>query len=154
MRHYILAIGRLKNGAESDLINHYAKQLRPALTITELPDAPGNMASHARLAKEAAAILKTIPQNAHVIALDSRGENINSQVLAQHIAKAKQAAKPHCYWVIGGQDGLDDTVLKRANLVLAFSKLTWPHKLARVMLAEQIYRTESILNGHPYHLGH
>lgn len=154
MRHTILAVGRLKKGAETELITHYTKQMRGTLTITELVDAPSKLPAATRKAQEAKALMQHIAKTAHVIALDARGQQATSPTLAQHVETARNQGKSQCYWIIGGQDGLDDSILSRANFTLAFGGVTWPHKLARIMLAEQIYRAESILAGHPYHLGH
>lgn len=81
-----------------------------------------------------------------VIALDERGQNLSTTELAQ-----KLKDKPQVSFVIGEADGLTDAVRERADLLLSFGKLTWPHKLVRVMLSEQIYRIWSVHNGHPYH---
>ena len=82
----------------------------------------------------------------YVIALDERGENLSTADLAQ-----KLRDKPQLSFVIGEADGLSDAVRGRADLLLSFGKLTWPHKLVRVLLCEQIYRIWSVHNGHPYH---
>lgn len=81
-----------------------------------------------------------------VVALDERGENLSTTELAR-----KLDGKNEVSFVIGEADGLNDEVRARADLLLSFGKLTWPHKLARMMLCEQIYRMWSVLNGHPYH---
>ena len=81
-----------------------------------------------------------------VIALDERGENLSTTELAQ-----KLRDKPQLSFVIGEADGLSEALRDRADLLLSFGKLTWPHKLVRVLLCEQIYRIWSVHNGHPYH---
>jgi 23S rRNA (pseudouridine1915-N3)-methyltransferase len=81
-----------------------------------------------------------------VVALDERGENLSTIQLAQ-----KLDGKNEVSFVIGEADGLSPEVRQRADLLISFGKLTWPHKLVRMMLCEQIYRVWSVLNGHPYH---
>jgi 23S rRNA (pseudouridine1915-N3)-methyltransferase len=88
-----------------------------------------------------------------VVALDEHGKSIGSEALSQQIARWRDAGKAAVSFVIGGADGLDPGFIADAELVLSFSPLTWPHQLVRIMLAEQLYRTTTILAGHPYHRG-
>ena len=78
---------------------------------------------------------------------------MGSESLAAEIARWRDAGRSAATFVIGGADGLDPTLRERADLVLSFSPLTWPHQLVRIMLAEQLYRVTTILAGHPYHRG-
>lgn len=94
--------------------------------------------------------ISKIPKDAFVIVLDERGQDIKTSQLSEKIAKAAETAK-EIVFVIGAADGHSDEVRKRANLLLAFGKLTWAHMLVRAMLTEQIYRVWSLHNNHPYH---
>lgn len=154
MFHVILAVGRIKQGPEAELFAHYAKQIKPKLTLHELADAPTSLPSAARRAKEAEVIIKQIPAGSYVIALDARGKAVSSEQLAALIGKQELAGKKQLCWLIGGQDGLDETLVKRADASIAFGAMIWPHKLARIMLAEQLFRSQCIAGNHPYHSGH
>ena len=154
MRLRILAMGRLRNGSEKDLIEDYVARFnrsgRPLglgpVELTELEDKKGG-----GKAAEAALLLKAIPQGAAVIALDERGKLQSSPDFAAHLSQIRDAAPSELIFVIGGADGLDPAVLQRAQSVLSFGKMVWPHMLVRVMLTEQLYRAASILAGGPYH---
>lgn len=100
---------------------------------------------------ESEAILGSIPENAYLIALDERGKNIGSRELAMVVEKQKDIGTREICFLIGGADGHSDFLRDRANLLLSFSKLTWPHKLCRIMASEQIYRAITILGNSPYH---
>jgi len=154
MRLRILAIGRLRNGPEKDLIEDYIVRFnrsgRPLglgpVELTELEDKKSG-----GKAAEAALLLKAIPQGAAVIALDERGKLQSSPDFAADLAQIRHAAPSELIFVIGGADGLDPAVLQRAQSVLSFGRMVWPHMLVRVMLSEQLYRAASILAGGPYH---
>ena len=154
MRLRILAMGRLRNGPEKHLIEDYVARFnrsgRPLglgpVELTELEDKKGG-----GKAAEAALLLKAIPQGAVVIALDERGKLQSSPDFAANLAQIRHAAPSELIFVIGGADGLDPAVLQRAQSVLSFGKMVWPHMLVRVMLSEQLYRAASILAGGPYH---
>lgn len=97
-------------------------------------------------------ILKNIPDNAFLVALDERGETLTSPQFAEKIERwTAQASGNEIYLLIGGADGIDPEIRQRAKFLLSFGKQTWPHMLVRVMLLEQIYRAQQILSGHPYH---
>ena len=154
MRLRILAMGRQRNGPEKNLIEDYVARFnrsgRPLglgpVELTELEDKKGG-----GKAAEAALLLKAIPQGAAVIALDERGKLQSSPDFAAHLSQICDAAPSELIFVIGGADGLDPAVLQRAQSVLSFGKMVWPHMLVRVMLSEQLYRAASILAGGPYH---
>ena len=92
-------------------------------------------------------------ERARIVALDERGRTETSDAFARRLAHWRDDGVRTVGFVIGGADGLDETVRKKADFVLSFGALTWPHMLVRAMLAEQIYRAQSILAGHPYHRG-
>lgn len=150
----IAAVGKMKRGAAAELVAEYVKRNRWTLRVVEIPDAPSNLSTDARRAREAKAMLALVGEGDLLIALDSTGKNLSSPELAALIQQAQTNAVKHVMFAIGGQDGLDDAVLKKAKHTLAFGAVTWPHQLLRVMLAEQLYRAYTITAGHPYHGGH
>ncbi|OYW13366.1 MAG: hypothetical protein B7X02_02345 [Rhodospirillales bacterium 12-54-5] len=150
----IAAVGKIKRGPAAELIAKYLKRTRWNITVHEVTDAPSNLAADARKAREAKTILNLVGENDLLIALDSRGSQPTTEVFAALLQRAQKNAIKHAVFAIGGQDGLDDAVLKRATHTIAFGAVTWPHQLLRAMLAEQIYRAYTIDAGHPYHTGH
>jgi 23S rRNA (pseudouridine1915-N3)-methyltransferase len=97
---------------------------------------------------------QTARTSAHLILLDSRGKQLSSEELAQTIGHLRDSGTQRLVFAIGPADGWSDAARKRANLLLSFGRITLPHQLARVILAEQVYRAFTILAGHPYHSGH
>ncbi|HET9018666.1 MAG TPA: 23S rRNA (pseudouridine(1915)-N(3))-methyltransferase RlmH [Acetobacteraceae bacterium] len=146
----LIAIGRLGRAPEAALFARYAARLRPPLALTELPDGHGAAAEIKR--READALLAALPAQAFAVALDMAGEAPGSEGLAARLAAWRDTGRKLCF-LIGGAEGLDARVLARAGARLSLGPYTWPHALARVMLAEQLYRAQSILAGHPYHRG-
>jgi 23S rRNA (pseudouridine1915-N3)-methyltransferase len=102
-----------------------------------------------RKAEEASAILKAA--SGRIIALDERGRTMGSEAFAQRLGGWKDAGEDAATLVIGGPDGLDPALRDKADMVLSFGAMTWPHQLVRVLALEQIYRAVTILSGHPYH---
>lgn len=154
MQITLAVVGRMKRGPAAELVEEYLKRTRWDVRIKELPDAPSNMEASARRAKEAAAILALVDGQTRLIALDARGTQMSSETFAATLATYREQGAKQLVLTIGGQDGLDASVLARANATLAFGAATWPHQLVRVLLAEQVYRAYTIAAGHPYHLGH
>jgi 23S rRNA (pseudouridine1915-N3)-methyltransferase len=144
----LIAVGRLRDGAEAELFARYNARLRPKLAATEIAEARGAPAEAKR--REGEALLAALPDAAYVVALDCAGAMPDSEELARLLERWLAAGRPVCF-LIGGAEGLDAPVIARADYVLSLGRLTWPHLLARVMLAEQIYRARSIAAGHPYH---
>ena len=144
----LLAIGRAGNCPEADLVARYAKRLRPTLRLIELPDGRGSPAEIKR--QEATALLAALPAKSLLVMLDQDGETLDSVGLSARLAQWQDSGRPLAF-VIGGAEGLDASVRTRADAALSLGKLTWPHLLARVMLAEQLYRAQAIAAGHPYH---
>ena len=145
---HLIAVGRLRDSPEADLFARYNARLRPRFTVTEIPEARGAPAEIKR--REAAAMLSALPPSAFVIALDQAGESPDSSEFARHLERWLALGRPVCF-LIGGVEGLDASALARADYTLSLGRLTWPHFLARAMLAEQVYRARSIASGHPYH---
>jgi 23S rRNA (pseudouridine1915-N3)-methyltransferase len=139
----IVAVGRMKERRLAEVVDDYARRCRPlrALEVVEIKDADPE--------REAAAMLRQLgsPEgNEHVVALDERGETITSRGLAELLGRHGRVT-----FLIGGPDGLGEGARRRAKRTLRLSSLTLPHELARVLLAEQIYRGLAILRGLPYH---
>ncbi|GBD57763.1 23S rRNA (pseudouridine(1915)-N(3))-methyltransferase RlmH [Gluconobacter wancherniae] len=144
----LVAIGRLKSGPERDLFERYAARLRPALEVTELPPSKGSVLEQKR--RDAAALLGACPDNAIVVALDEGGKALSSLKFAAMMERWQDSGRP-IHFLIGGAEGLDSSVIERADAVLSLGALTWPHMLVRTMIAEQIFRAQAINTGHPYH---
>lgn len=152
MRLEIVAIGRPGRGPEAALADDYARRATLAgkalglgpLVLSDLePKKPGK-APEADLILAAAA-------GAHLVACDERGRTFSSRAFAGHLAVLRDRGERRLVFAIGGADGLDPRVREAANETLAFGPQTWPHALARAMLAEQLYRGVTILAGSPYH---
>jgi len=158
MRLVVAAIGRLKSGAEHELVERYRKRAeqvgrRIGLRDVEVLDIRESRAPDMvkRMLEESIALANVIPERAVIVILDQRGENLDSATLAQRIAQWRDDGRPAVIFIIGGDDGLAASLRDKATLKLAFGAVTWPHQLARGMLLEQIYRAMTILAGHPYH---
>ena len=95
-------------------------------------------------------MLAVLPANAVAIALDLAGRTPDSETFSRNLTAWLESGKPVCF-LIGGAEGLDASILARADFVLSFGTLTWPHLLVRTMLAKQLYRAQAIAAGHPYH---
>jgi 23S rRNA (pseudouridine1915-N3)-methyltransferase len=144
----IIAVGRIGRGPEAELVARYAGRTRPAVTVVEVAEGRGSTGEIRR--REATALLAALPANALAVALDLGGEAPDSESLATRLERWLESGRPVCF-LIGGAEGLDRPVLDRADATLSLGRLTWPHMLARVMLAEQIFRARAISAGHPYH---
>lgn len=147
MKLRVIAIGRQARGPESDLFERYAARLRPRPDLVALPDGRGDPVEIKR--REAEAILSRAGGDL-LVALDLGGEMPDSEGFARHLARLRESGRDIAF-AIGGAEGLDRAVLERADLVLSLGRLTFPHLLVRAMLAEQLYRAQAILDGHPYH---
>ena len=152
MQIEILAIGRARAGPERALYQTYADRIRWPLTLREL-DERRRLPPAELKAREAALLLEALPRDAAVVALDETGKDISSEQIAERLGRWQDEGRAAVAFVIGGADGLTDEVRARADLLIAFGRQTWPHMLVRAMLAEQIYRAQQILAGHPYHRG-
>jgi 23S rRNA (pseudouridine1915-N3)-methyltransferase len=150
MQITIAAIGRDRSGPTSELFQLYRKRCPWPVSLVELPLKSIEPAAR-RLADEADRLTQALPEGAAMIALDERGDDLASQALADRIQGFRDAGRRALGFVIGGPDGLSPDLLARADLRLAFGRQTWPHRLVRAMLAEQIYRAATITTGHPYH---
>ena len=158
MQIQIIAVGNIKENYLKDGVNDYLKRLKSYthLTITEVNDEkePANdNPSEIRLikAKEGERIAKQLKKDTYLIALAIEGKTFSSEQLADHLAQLALNGKSHLTFVIGGSFGLDESITQRADLLLSFSKMTFPHQLMRLILTEQIYRSYRIINHHSYH---
>ncbi len=154
MKLSLIVVGRLRKGPEAALIDDYLTRfdrigrnmgLGPA-SVIEVEDKKGGGKP-----AEAALLAKALPEGATLVVLDERGKLLTSPDFATKIAGWRDQGQANLAFMIGGADGLDASLLARADLKLSFGKMVWPHMLARVMLTEQLYRAASILSGAPYH---
>ena len=157
MRVTIAAVGRMKSGPERDLLDRYveraAKQGRAqGITRVEVREVAESRAVRAedRKTEEAAALIGGLADTAAVIVLDEVGETMGSEAFAAFVGKRVDAGRDLAI-LIGGADGHGAAARARAELVLAFGAMTWPHQIVRILAAEQLYRATTILAGHPYH---
>ncbi len=150
MRFVIVAVGRGGKGPEQALLGDYAVRLRPPVALVEVEERRP-LTVEERKRREAEKLLAAVPPGARIVALDERGKALSSPELAKTLGAWEDDGVPVCAFLIGGADGHDETLRARADLVLALGALTWPHMLVRAMIAEQIYRARTILDGHPYH---
>lgn len=144
MKATIIAIGKCKkNSPEAALIEEYIKRSNWQIIIKER--------DNSNQKDEAEFLTSSIPSGAKVIVLDERGTNLKSTELAAQIAGWQLNGTSEICFLIGGADGHLPSTRNRADLILSFGKLTLPHMLMRAVLAEQIYRLQTIIAGHPYH---
>lgn len=140
MKIILAAVGRLKEPYLVAAAEEYVKRLRPMCTLV------------VQEVKDDAALLAAIPPNAHLYAFDERGEMVSSAQFAELIAaEQSHGGGAPVAFAIGGADGHSDAVRKRAKKLLAFGKMTIAHRLVRILVLEQIYRSFKILRGEPYH---
>ncbi len=118
--------------------------------MNEIPESRGQTAD-LRKAEEAQRINEALDNGAALILLDERGKALGSESFAERIGRMRDDGKRQLIVAIGGPDGHDPSLRSRADLVLALGELTWPHQIARILIAEQLYRAATILAGHPYH---
>ena len=158
MKLFICAVGRAKPSPERDLLTTYLDRLRSAggqcgITGTELIEVEERkQLSPAELKlREGKMLLSAVPKGAVIIALDERGKTQTSQKFTDLIARTRDNSVPAMAFLIGGADGLSQEVRDAADQLLSFGAVTWPHMLVRAMIAEQLYRSVTIMTGHPYH---
>lgn len=150
MRHLVIAVGRARDDALKALWEEYARRCRPPIGLIEIEER-AQLSTAARIRREGEALIAALPARRRLIALDARGLDLPSAEFAQRLDHWRDDGTQVIAYIIGGADGLAREISVMADLVLAFGRATWPHRLVRAMLAEQIYRAESIRAGHPYH---
>ena len=154
MKIAISAVGRLRNSPEKELIDDYlsrfSKLSKPfglyLNSVIEIEDKKGGGPI-----SEAKLLMKNFQRNSKIITLDEGGEALTSKEFTKYLSNWAADGVRYCHIVIGGPDGLDKSLLEKSNLKVSFGKMVWPHMLARVMIAEQLYRSATILAGNPYH---
>jgi len=134
---HIIARGKIGRSPEAELTDRYLKRINWPTKVTELPDRGGTMPEPAA--------------NAVTIVLDERGKPLSSVEFAKKLEGWRDTGRREARFLIGAADGHDGAQRDGADLLLSFGPATWPHMLARAMLAEQLFRATSILAGHPYH---
>ncbi len=137
MRLHIIARGKIGRSPEGELVDRYLDRIQWPTTVTELPDKGGRMP-------------EPLPASVTIV-LDERGRSLASTDLARRLGSWRDDGVREARFLIGAADGHDGAVRDTADLLLSFGIATWPHMLARAMLAEQLYRATAILAGHPYH---
>ncbi|MCJ8156830.1 23S rRNA (pseudouridine(1915)-N(3))-methyltransferase RlmH [Sphingomonas sp. LaA6.9] len=134
---HIVARGRIGRGPEAELVDRYVKRLNWPFRMTELPDTGGKM--------------PVLEPGTVTVMLDEKGEQLGSLQFAKKLEAWRDQGRREVRFLIGAADGFDDAQRAHADLLIAFGKATWPHLMARAMLAEQLWRATSILANHPYH---
>lgn len=156
MRITIAAVGRAKAGPLRDLYDDYtgrvSEQTLGKLSLTEVEERRP-LPPAALMRREAELLLAAVPADARLIALDGRGKALGSEAFASLLRDWRDDGLQDLVIAIGGAEGLDSAVRQRADLLLSLGPMIWPHLLVRVMVAEQLFRAQSILSGHPYHRG-
>jgi 23S rRNA (pseudouridine1915-N3)-methyltransferase len=153
LRILLLAVGKAKAGPARDLFEDYANRLRPPLELIEVEErrrlGAGEMKRReAELLRAALARRLAKPVS---VALDERGRTMDTAAFARQLGRWRDGGTAELAFLIGGADGLDPDLVKGSDLALALGPMTWPHLLVRGLIAEQLYRAQQILAGHPYH---
>jgi 23S rRNA (pseudouridine1915-N3)-methyltransferase len=134
---HVIARGRIGRGPEADLVARYTDRLSWPFKMTELPDSGGRVPA--------------MPQGCVRVLLDEHGEQLSSMDLARMLGRWRDEGRRECRFEIGAADGFSEAERTSADRLIAFGRATWPHLMARAMLAEQLWRATSILANHPYH---
>ncbi|CAA7612356.1 Ribosomal RNA large subunit methyltransferase H [Candidatus Terasakiella magnetica] len=150
MRLLLAAVGKAKAGPEQDLFRQYLRRLSPPLILKEVEEKRPLTGSQLKT-REAELLLGAVPAGAVVVALDERGRDMGSEEFAACMGRWRDGGTGDLVFLIGGADGHGDAVRDRADLLLSLGRMTWPHMLVRALLAEQVWRAQAILAGHPYH---
>lgn len=158
MRLTIAAIGRMKAGPEKDLADRYLDRLKKAGAplgldyqgLNEYPESRLKTLDE-RKAEEAGKLLASVPPESTRLVLDERGKPLSSEEFASLLARLRDDGKRDLALLIGGPDGHDSALRSGAEAVVSLGRMTFPHQIARILVAEQLYRAATILAGHPYH---
>ncbi|MEG3083236.1 23S rRNA (pseudouridine(1915)-N(3))-methyltransferase RlmH [Sphingomonas sp. PB2P12] len=134
---HIVARGRIGRSPEADLVDRYLKRIVWPTKVSELPDTGGKT--------------PLVGEQTKRILLDEKGETLSSTQFAHRLERWREDGVREARFMIGAADGFDDAARDEADLLFSFGRATWPHLLARAMLAEQLFRATSILANHPYH---
>ncbi|MEK9723909.1 MAG: 23S rRNA (pseudouridine(1915)-N(3))-methyltransferase RlmH [Rhodospirillaceae bacterium] len=150
MQFLIVTVGRWKAGPEKALFEHFRKRIQPPPELREVEERK-RLSGPELMRREGELLLTAVPDGAAVVALDGSGKGLTSPQIAERLGTWRDDGIRTAAFLIGGADGHDRAVLDRADAVLSLGPQTWPHLMVRAMLAEQLYRAQSILAGHPYH---
>ena len=158
MRLHLGAVGRMKAGPEKELERLYFERAAAlgrtagitALNIREIAESRA-ASPELRKSEEAAKLLSGVPAGAVMVALDVQGRDLSSEELPAALGRWRDSGTAEAAFLIGGPDGHGPELLAQASATFSFGRMTWPHRLVRVMLLEQIYRAVTILGNHPYH---
>ena len=154
MRVHLCAVGRLRAGPERDLVDDYITRFDRtgrALALGPFAEHEVEDRKGGGMEAEAELLARAIPPGALTVCLDERGKLMSSPEFADHLARWRDGGRQDLAFVIGGADGIAPALRDRADLLISFGRMVWPHMLVRVMLAEQLYRAANILAGGPYH---
>ncbi|MFL2818862.1 MAG: 23S rRNA (pseudouridine(1915)-N(3))-methyltransferase RlmH [Candidatus Puniceispirillales bacterium] len=148
MRYIISTIGKAKNSDEDMITHKYLKRIKN-IELKQYEVKTNN--PEKKLEEEALKLINTTPKNGKLILLDEKGQNLSSTDLAKIILNWRDNNVTDINFAIGGAFGNGEKIKNTADKIIAFGKLTWPHQMVKMMVAEQIYRIETIIQGHPYH---
>lgn len=152
MKISIISIGKFENSPHKQVYETYIKRLKWKVELKELDLKNSQNLSVPKIKEgEGALILKALKPSSKLIVLDEEGKQFSSVAFAKMISDFAVAGDSDLSFVIGGSDGLSEEVLQKSNLKISFGKMTFPHLMVRAILAEQLYRAQSIIAGHPYH---
>ncbi|AGF74172.1 rRNA large subunit methyltransferase [Bartonella australis AUST/NH1] len=158
MQISIFAVGRMKKGAEQKLVHHYLDRFSKSargvgLHLAKLQEISESRAQTAyqRMEEEGKKLLEFLPEKCRLIVLDERGKSISSPFFAEKLGFYRDEGVRDLVIALGGPDGHSEQVRKRADFLLSFGFMTWPHQIARILLTEQLYRAVTIAGNHPYH---
>ena len=152
MKLTLVAVGKVREDPTKWLFESYVKRIRNPFELVEVEQKNVSKGQGSRT-REAQLLLSKVGRRGRLVALDERGKHYTSHQFSNQIKNWQNEGTSELTFLIGGADGLDQSVLSKAELVISFGRQTWPHLLVRVMLVEQLYRTQCILDGHPYHRG-
>ncbi len=150
MRIIIAAIGKSRSGPERSLYEEYIGRLPWRVTLREL-EVKQDLSAPVRKTRETALLLEACQGVERIVAMDEKGEQLSSREFGLKLDGWRVNGASSMAFIIGGADGLDAAQLKNIHLKFAFGRASWPHMLARAMLAEQLYRAHTLMTGHPYH---
>jgi 23S rRNA (pseudouridine1915-N3)-methyltransferase len=148
MKYIISAIGKTKNQHEDLITDKYLKRIKN-IQIKQYEIKLIN--EQKKIEEEGLRLINSTPKNGKLVLLDEQGENLTSPELAKIILSWRDNNIAYINFAIGGAFGNGDQIKKRADKIIAFGKLTWPHQMVKMMIAEQVYRIQTIIEGHPYH---
>ena len=134
---HVVARGRIGRGPEAELVDRYLKRVGWPVRVTELPDTGGK--------------LPAVDPGTRIVLLDEKGDQPGSMAFADKLGRWRDDGVREVRFMLGAADGFGDAERAGADWLIAFGRMTWPHLMARAMLAEQLWRATSILSGHPYH---